>query len=165
MLQQMLPMSCLHGDSDSRGTPAGTGVGLLGGGGAAEEVMRADVRLGREIALKVLPETAARHAEHLARLEREARIVAGLNHPNIVTRLRRHQSALPIDGALRGRRARFEKPSNPIHGRHVLVLLLAEQGRDGEAVTMATEGPAFVALWPKQPRFVQMVAPSCTEPA
>src|SRR5262245_12737266 len=49
------------------------------------EVYRAkDLRLGREIALKVLPATMANDAERLARFEREARTVAGLNHPNIV---------------------------------------------------------------------------------
>src|SRR5262245_59604301 len=50
------------------------------------EVYRAkDLRLGREIALKVLPSGMARDAERLLRFEREARTVAGLNHPNIVT--------------------------------------------------------------------------------
>src|SRR5205085_7993417 len=50
------------------------------------EVYRArDMRLERDIALKVLPETLAGDADHLARFEREARTVAGLNHPNIVT--------------------------------------------------------------------------------
>src|SRR5262245_32824442 len=50
------------------------------------EVYRAkDLRLGREIALKVLPADVAASPERLARFEREARTVAGLNHPNIVT--------------------------------------------------------------------------------
>ena len=60
-------------------------VAPLGAGGMGEVYRAKDLRLGREIALKVLPETIARDAEHPARFEREARTVAGLNHPNIVT--------------------------------------------------------------------------------
>ena len=49
------------------------------------EVYRAkDLRLGREVALKVLPTDVASHPDRLARFEREARAVARLNHPNIV---------------------------------------------------------------------------------
>jgi non-specific serine/threonine protein kinase len=50
------------------------------------EVYRArDVRLGREVAVKVLPEHLARDAELVQRFEREARAVAALSHPNILT--------------------------------------------------------------------------------
>jgi serine/threonine protein kinase len=50
------------------------------------EVYRAtDTKLGREIALKILPPDMARDPERLARFQREARTVAMLNHPNIVT--------------------------------------------------------------------------------
>jgi serine/threonine protein kinase/Tfp pilus assembly protein PilF len=50
------------------------------------EVYRArDLRLGREVAVKVLPQAVASSPDWLARFEREARAVAGLNHPNIVT--------------------------------------------------------------------------------
>jgi eukaryotic-like serine/threonine-protein kinase len=56
------------------------------GAGAMGEVYRArDVRLGRDIAIKVLPAHVAADPDRRERFAREARIVAGLNHPSIVT--------------------------------------------------------------------------------
>src|SRR5262247_945167 len=50
------------------------------------EVYRArDQRLGRDVAIKVLPQAVGSSPDRLARFEREARTVAGLSHPNIVT--------------------------------------------------------------------------------
>ena len=50
------------------------------------EVYRArDTKLGREVALKVLPEAFARDAERMARFQREAQVLASLNHPNIAS--------------------------------------------------------------------------------
>src|SRR4029453_16096912 len=56
---------------------------LLGAGGMGEVSRARDTRLGRDVAIKILRHAIRDDREHVARFEREARVLASLNHPHI----------------------------------------------------------------------------------
>ena len=57
----------------------------LGAGGMGEVYRATDTRLGRAVAIKVIPEAFAQDADRMARFTREALVLASLNHPNIAS--------------------------------------------------------------------------------
>src|SRR5262252_8727080 len=69
----------------------------IGAGGMGEVYRARDTKLDREVAIKVLPAALARDPERLARFEREAKVLAALNHPNIATIYGREDRAIVME--------------------------------------------------------------------
>src|SRR5262245_55729972 len=60
-------------------------LALIGAGGMGIVYRARDTKLERHVALKVLPDEVSHNPEYVDRLEREARLLASLNHPNIAS--------------------------------------------------------------------------------
>src|ERR1039458_1841804 len=82
---------------------AGSRLGLyeilspLGAGGMGEVYRARDTKLNRDVAIKVLPTAFAQDAERMARFQREAQVLAALNHPNIAQIYGMEDSALIME--------------------------------------------------------------------
>jgi TolB-like protein/Tfp pilus assembly protein PilF len=125
----------------------------LGEGGMGQVYRAEDKELGREVAIKVLPEAVAGDPDHLERFRREAKVLASLNHPNIAaiysiesagledaSTLHRTQPHPPLAEGGKG-------PKNPVH---FLVMELVE-GTTLDALMPATGLPLD--------RFLELAAP------
>src|SRR5215469_607230 len=55
----------------------------IGAGGMGEVYRAKDIKLDRQVAIKILPDAVAQDPDRMARFEREAKVLASLNHPNI----------------------------------------------------------------------------------
>ena len=72
-------------------------LSAIGAGGMGEVYRATDTKLGRQVALKVLPAAFAQDAERMARFTREAHVLASLNHPNIAAIYGIEQNALVME--------------------------------------------------------------------
>ena len=95
-------------------------VASLGAGGMGEVYRARDPKLGRDVAIKVLPESLRERPEALERFEREARSVAALSHPNILSIFELGSAegrSFAVTELLEGEtlRARLAKGAKPLH--------------------------------------------------
>ncbi len=105
----------------------------IGQGGMGEVYRAEDTSLKREVAIKVLPEQFTKDPQRLARFEREARLLASLNHPNIAT----------IHGLAESDGVRFLVLSNAADSMSTSILVKAS---DREQTTFP--GPQrFSSMW------------------
>src|SRR5262249_46009947 len=89
VLEMLTSDPALSGIVNTLALPPGARIGVyqvsevIGIGGMGEVYRARDTKLGRDVALKMLPAMFASDRDRLARLEREAQLLASLNHPNI----------------------------------------------------------------------------------
>jgi serine/threonine protein kinase len=107
----------------------------LGAGGMGEVYRARDTRLKRDVALKVLPEAFAGDRERLARFQREAELLAGLNHSNIATVYGSEQGAIVME-LVEGRtlEGRFAVETVIDYGRQIAEALEAAHETSSTAI-------------------------------
>ena len=101
----------------------------LGQGGMGEVWRATDIKLGRDVALKVLPESLARDADRLARFARESQVLASLNHPNIAAIYGVEERALVMELVEGGTLA--ERIAQGPLDREVLRIVLGAEHKNG----------------------------------
>ena len=90
----------------------------IGAGGMGEVYRATDTKLGRDVALKVLPAGVASSPERLERFRREAKALAALDHPGIVTVDSVEEAEPPLRATARHRHGpRWRRPPRPGRGR------------------------------------------------
>src|SRR5438309_8249714 len=95
-------------------------TGLLGRGGMGEVYRARDLKLKREVAIKILPEEFSRDPDRVSRFQREAEVLASLNHPNIAAiniRRKPRARAFRCWNLVKGRRLRKLTGGGPIRSR------------------------------------------------
>src|SRR5512134_3588426 len=110
-------------------------LSAIGAGGMGEVYRARDTRLHRDVAIKVLPPLFVDDPDRLARFEREARVLAALNHPNIAQIFGLEDSS-PATGS--GRAAVRALVMELVEGQTLSDLLAAERGR----------GMPLASAWP-----------------
>ena len=120
-------------------------LSALGAGGMGEVYRARDTKLGRDVALKILPEVFARDPDRLARFEREAQVLASLNHPNIAAIHGLEESAASGRWCWnwwKGRRSRIGSPRGPIPLDEALPIAT----QIAEALEAAHDRASFTAI-------------------
>jgi Protein kinase domain len=143
-------------------------VALLGAGGMGEVYRARDTKLGRDVALKLLPQVFTTDADRVTRFKREARVLASLNHPHIgaiygfedagdmpalVLELvegptlddRVRRGPLPLPEAFSGRSR--QRPANGVR-----LPILANARRSSPAACLGL--PTGALSWPRSPRAI-----------
>ena len=108
-------------------------LAFIGAGGMGQVYQARDTKLGRDVAIKVLPEAFTQDKDRLARFEREARLLASLNHPGIaaIHGLRETETLHFLVGARAGRDSGGAHPARTYSRRRGASRLRANRGGPG----------------------------------